>query len=65
MVVSFADTARVEQGWTDNIRDLRRAVENIKPTNRPTAINEGLQVAAGLANPGGGSAERRRATIRS
>ncbi len=51
MIVSFADTAKVEQGWTDNTRDLRRAVENIKPTNRPTAINEALQVAAGLANP--------------
>jgi hypothetical protein len=52
MIVSFSDTARVEQGWTDNVRDLRRAVENIKPTNRPTLINEALQVAAGLANPG-------------
>ncbi len=52
MVISFSDTAKVEQGWTDNIRELRRAVENIRPTNRPTAINEALQVAAGLANPG-------------
>ena len=54
MVVSFSDTARVEQGWTSNSRELRRAIENIKPTNRPTAIGEALRVAAGLANPGGG-----------
>jgi hypothetical protein len=52
MVVSFSDIARVDQGWTNSRRELRRAVENIKPTNRPTAINEALQVAAGLANPG-------------
>jgi len=54
MVISFSDTARVEQGWTNSPRELRRAIENIKPTNRPTAIDEALRVAAGLANPGGG-----------
>src|SRR5262245_33365657 len=54
MVISFSDTARVEQGWTNSARELRRAIENIKPTNRPTAIDEALRVAAGLANPGGG-----------
>lgn len=54
MVISFSDTARVEQGWTNSARELRRAIENIKPTSRPTAIDEALRVAAGLANPGGG-----------
>ena len=54
MVISFSDTARVEQGWTNSPRELRRAIENIKPTARPTAIDEALRVAAGLANPGGG-----------
>ena len=52
MVISFSDLARVEQGFTDNRRELRRAVENIHPTNRTTAIDEALRVAAGLANPG-------------
>ncbi|HEY2882514.1 MAG TPA: BatA and WFA domain-containing protein, partial [Pirellulales bacterium] len=51
LVVSFSDVARVEQGWTSARRDLRQAVEDIKPTDRPTAIGEALQVAAGLANP--------------
>jgi hypothetical protein len=52
MVVSFSDTAHVEQGWTESTSQLRRAIENIKPTNRPTSIDEALHVAAGLANPG-------------
>jgi hypothetical protein len=52
MIVSFADTARVEQMFTDNRGQLRRAVEAIRPTPRPTAILEALKVAAGLANPG-------------
>jgi hypothetical protein len=54
MVISFSDVARVEQGFTENTRDLRRAIENIKQTNRPTALDEALRAAAGLANPGGG-----------
>ncbi len=52
MVISFSDLARVEQGFTDNRRELRRAVENIHATNRTTAIDEALRAAAGLANPG-------------
>ncbi len=52
MVVSFADTARVEQSFTDNRRRLRRAIEDIKPTQRPTSLLEALKVASGLANPG-------------
>ncbi|MBN2291737.1 MAG: BatA and WFA domain-containing protein [Pirellulales bacterium] len=52
MVVSFADTARVEQMFTDNRRSLCRAVEAIKPSSRSTSLGEALKVASGLANPG-------------
>ena len=51
MVVSFSDTARVEQGWTGNLRELREAVARIQPTNRPTDISEALRVTSGLAAP--------------
>lgn len=52
MVVSFADTAQVEQMFTDSRRQLRQAVDKIQPTDRPTSLLEALKVAAGLANPG-------------
>ena len=52
MVVSFADTARVEQMFTDNRRRLLRAVEAIEPSSRSTSLGEALKVASGLANPG-------------
>ncbi len=52
MLVSFADTARVEQSFTDNRRRLRLALQDIKPTQRPTSLLEALRVASGLANPG-------------
>lgn len=52
MIVSFADSARVEQMFTDNRRALRRALEAIRPTPRRTSLAEALKVAAGLANPG-------------
>lgn len=52
MVVSFSDTARVEQLFTDNRAELRRKVQAIKQTDRPTNILEALRVASGLANPG-------------
>ncbi len=52
MVVSFSDTARVEQLFTDNRSELRRKVQAIKQTDRPTNILEALRVASGLANPG-------------
>lgn len=51
MIVSFSDIARVEQSFSDNRRELRRAVEGVLPTARPTSLAEALKVAAGLANP--------------
>ncbi len=51
MIVSFSDTARVEQPFTDNRRELQRGLAAIQPTNRRTSIGEALRVAAGLANP--------------
>jgi hypothetical protein len=52
MVISFADTARVEQSYTDNRNELRRRVEQIKRTDRGTSLTDALRVASGLANPG-------------
>jgi hypothetical protein len=52
MIVSFSDSARVEQLFTDNRRELRRRLEAIEPTNRSTSLGEALRVSAGLANPG-------------
>jgi hypothetical protein len=52
MVVSFSDTARVEQLFTDNRAELRRKVQAIQQTDRPTNVLEALRVASGLANPG-------------
>ncbi len=52
MLVSFADTARIEQMFTDNRRQLLRGLERIEPTQRSTSLVEALKVASGLANPG-------------
>jgi hypothetical protein len=56
MLVSFSDSARVEQGFTDDRRLLHRALEGIQPTSRGTSLLEALKLAAGLANPGRESA---------
>lgn len=60
MVVSFADTAQVEQMFTDSRRQLRQAVEKIEPTDRATSLLEALKVASGLANPAAGGGEQGR-----
>ncbi|MGH7135670.1 MAG: VWA domain-containing protein, partial [Pirellulales bacterium] len=52
MVISFADSARVEQSYTDNRNELRRRIEEIKLTDRTTSLADALRVASGLANPG-------------
>lgn len=49
LIVSFSDSARVEQGFTDNRRELRKRLAAIKTTEKPTSIVEALRVAAGLA----------------
>lgn len=51
MVIAFSDVAEVKQGFTDNRRELRRAIDAIEPTARRTSLVEALRVAAGLANP--------------
>lgn len=57
MVISFADGSQVAQSFTHNRHELRRAVESIGPTDRPTSIVEALRAAAGLANPGRSATE--------
>ena len=52
MIISFADTARVEQSFTDDRRRLREGLAAIRPTARTTSLLEALKVASGLANPG-------------
>jgi hypothetical protein len=52
MVISFSDTAQVEQGFTYDRHALGRAVEAIQPTARGTSLLDALKVASGLANPG-------------
>lgn len=52
MIVSFADSARIEQTFTDNHALLRRGLDAIEPTQRSTSLAEALRVAAGLVNPG-------------
>lgn len=52
MIVSFNDEARVVQGFTDNRRKLREALDKIELTARTTNLLGALQLADGLANPG-------------
>lgn len=57
MLISFSDHARVEQSYTDNVQDLRRALAAVQPTNHSTSLDEALHLAAGLANPGRSATE--------
>jgi len=52
MLISFSNTARVEQNFTDNRRQLREALAAIKPGQHSTNLSEALKLAAGLVNPG-------------
>jgi len=52
MIISFSDSARVEQNFTTNRHRLRRELAAIEPTQRSTSLLEALRVASGLANPG-------------
>ena len=51
MVIAFSDTARVVSNYTGDRAVLTRRIESIGPTQATTSLREGLQVAAGLANP--------------
>lgn len=51
MVIVFSDVAEIRQSYTTNRAALRLAVQDIKPTARPTRLDEALSLAASLANP--------------
>lgn len=51
MIIAFSDRATVVSNYTSNTSELRRRIDTISPTQRSTSLLEGLQVAAGLANP--------------
>ena len=52
MLMSFANGVDVLQSYTSDTRLLKRKLERIKLTQRPTEISEALIAASGLANPG-------------
>ena len=51
MVIAFADSARVVSNYTGDRRTLVQRIDSIEPSQSRTSLREGLQVAAGLANP--------------
>jgi hypothetical protein len=51
MVIAFNSRASILQTYTTERARLRRAVESIAPTQRPTRIDEALRLADSLANP--------------
>ena len=51
MVIVFNSSAEILQSYTKDRSLLRNAVENIKPTQRPTRLEEALSLAESLANP--------------
>ena len=52
MLISFNDSPYVDQPFTTNKAELRKALSDIKPTQRTSDVGEALRIAAGLANPG-------------
>ncbi len=52
MLISFSDSASVQQSYTSNKSELQRKLAQIKQTQRTSDLNEALTAAAGLANPG-------------
>ena len=52
MIISFSNTPRVIQEFTDNRRLLKDRVETIEPTFAQTKLKGALELADGLANPG-------------
>jgi hypothetical protein len=51
MVIAFADKAAVISNYTGDRRVLEDRIDTIQATQATTSLREGLQVAAGLANP--------------
>jgi predicted 3-demethylubiquinone-9 3-methyltransferase (glyoxalase superfamily) len=51
MVIAFNSRASILQPYTGERSLLRAAVAKIEPTQRPTRIDEALQLASSLANP--------------
>jgi hypothetical protein len=51
MVIVFNSTAEILQSYTNERARLRRAVESIEQTQRPTRIEDALTLADSLANP--------------
>jgi hypothetical protein len=51
MVLVFNSSAEILQSYTSNRDLLRRAIESIRPTQRPTRLEEALTLADSLANP--------------
>lgn len=51
MVIEFNSTANTLQSYTNNRGLLRKAVESIERTQRPTRIEDALALAESLANP--------------
>ncbi len=59
MIVSFSDKASIVQTFTSDRRLLKKSLESIAPTSRPTSLKQALYVASGLANPGRSSEDDR------
>ncbi len=51
MVIKFDDSAQVVSNYTGDRRALLQRIDSIEPSQSTTSLREGLQVAAGLANP--------------
>ncbi len=51
MVLVFNSEATTWQSYTNDRAVLRRAIDRIGPTQRPTRIKDALELADGLANP--------------
>ena len=51
MVIKFDESAQVVSNYTGDRRALLQRIDSIKPSQSTTSLREGLQVAAGLANP--------------
>ena len=52
MLISFSDSASVQQSYTSNKSELVRKLDEIETTERTSDLNEALAAATGLANPG-------------